>query len=141
MILGRVTPCDSEIKAKIGMAKAKFGKMSNIYLSLHVHLKRRLVKSYIRQGMLYACESLTISATMQKRLEAAKMWFIRKMMRVPWTARRINVEVIQMARTATTLMTQAKTDRLSRSRFEKKKPWKRLLPRHEEDSGSSSWTV
>ena len=90
------------------MAKANFGKMRNILtdLSLNVQLKGRLVRNYyIWSGMLYGCECWTISAIMQKRLEAAEMWFLRRMMRVPWTARRTNAQVLQMARTARTLMT------------------------------------
>ena len=89
------------------MAKANFGKMRNILtdLSLNVQLKGRLVKSYIWSGMLYGCESWTISATMQKRLEAAEMWFLRRMMRVSWTARRTNAQVLEMARSERALMT------------------------------------
>ena len=99
--------CDSEIRTRIGMAKSNFGKMRNILtdLSVNVQLKGRLVRSYIWSGMLYGCESWTISATMQKRLEAAEVWFLRRMMRVPWTARRTNQHVLHMARTKRSLMT------------------------------------
>ena len=42
---------------------------------------------------------------MQKRLEAAEVWFLRRMIRVPWIARRTNLQVMQMARTERSLMT------------------------------------
>ena len=69
------------------MAKANFGKMIEVLtnLSQNVRLRERLVRSYIWSGMLYSCESWTISVVMKKRLEAAEMWLLRRMMRVPWT--------------------------------------------------------
>ena len=87
--------CDAEIKFRIGMAKANFGQMRGIL---------RILKSYIWSVMLYGCETWTVSRRMEKRLEAAEMWFIRRMMRVPWVERRTNQEVLQMAGTTRELM-------------------------------------
>ena len=42
---------------------------------------------------------------MKKKLEAAEMWFLRRMWRVPWTARRTNQEVLEMANTSRSLLT------------------------------------
>ena len=41
---------------------------------------------------------------MGKKLEAVERWFLRRMLRVPWTARRTNQEVLQMAGTSRQLM-------------------------------------
>ena len=81
--------CASEIRAMVEMEKANFGMMRNILtnLRLSVKLKQRLVKSYILSGMLNGCENWTTSATNQKILEATDMWFLMRMMRVPWTVR------------------------------------------------------
>ena len=89
------------------MAKTNYGKMRDVMtnLSLNVRLRERLVRSYTWSGMLYGCESWTISAVMKRRLEAAEMWLLRRMMRVPWTARRSNQQVLQMAGTSRSLMT------------------------------------
>ena len=99
--------CDEEIRARIAMGKANFGKMRNVLtnLGLNIQLRVRLVKSYIWAGMLYGCESWTISAQMRRRLEAAEMWLLRRMLRIPWTARRTNQQVLQMARTSRSLLT------------------------------------
>ena len=64
----------------------------------------RILKAYVWSVLLFGCESWTISKEMRKRLEAAEMWFLRRMLRIPWTARRTNVEVLQMARTKRELM-------------------------------------
>ena len=99
--------CETEIKARIGMAKANFGKMRDLLtnLSLNPRLRERMVRCYIWSGLLYGCESWTISAVMRRRLEATEMWLLRRMMRVPWTARRTNQHVLQMAGTSRRLMT------------------------------------
>ena len=55
----------------------------------------RLMKCYVWSGLLYGCETWTISKGMRKRLEAAEMWFYRRMMRIPWTARITNEEVLE----------------------------------------------
>jgi hypothetical protein len=55
--------------------------------------------------MLYGCESWTIGKEGMKSLEAAEMWFIKRMMRVPWTARKTNEEVLQMAGVGRELLT------------------------------------
>ena len=99
--------CDGEIRARIAMGKANFGKMRNVMtnLGLNIQLRLRLLKSYIWAGILYGCESWTINAQMRGKLEAAEMWLLRRMLRIPWTARRTNQQVLQMARTSRSLMT------------------------------------
>ena len=51
------------------------------------------------------CESSTISKEMRKSLEATKIWFLWGMLRIPWTARRTNKEVLQMSGTKRELLT------------------------------------
>ena len=72
----------------------------------------RKLRCYIWSGLLYGCESWNISSVMQKRLEATEMWFIRRMMRVPWTSRRTNTEVMRMAGTSRKLVTTCRQRQL-----------------------------
>ncbi len=46
-------------------------------------------------NLLYASECWTISAHMRSKLEAAEMWFYRRMLRIPWTAHVTNEEVLR----------------------------------------------
>ena len=64
-----------------------------------------MLKSYVWSVLLFGCEAWTISKEMRKRLEAAELWFYRRMLRIPWTARRTNQEVLQMAGVTRELMT------------------------------------
>ena len=99
--------CDADIKSRIAMAKGNFGKMRRIItnLSLGMNIRLRLLKCYVWSTLLYGCEDWNISGVMRRRLEAAEMWFIRMMLRIPWTARRTNEEVLGMAGTERVLMT------------------------------------
>ena len=80
--------------------------MSNVFLShnLRVTTKIRILKCYIWSTMLYASESWTISREMQRRLEAAEMWFLRRMWRIPWTERITNAEVLERSSTRRSLI-------------------------------------
>ena len=99
--------CDTEIMTRIAISKSNFGKMRNLLtnLGLSIELRVRVLKTYIWSVLLYGCESWTINATMRRKLEAAEMWMLRRMLRVPWTARMTNQEVMRRAGVTRLLMT------------------------------------
>ena len=55
--------------------------------------------TYVWSTLLYGCESWTINKAAQKKLEAMEMWMWRRMLRIAWTQRKTNVEVLSMAGT------------------------------------------
>ena len=72
--------------------------------NLSTGIRIRILKTYIWSVILYVCETWSGNREMMKKLEAAEMWFIRRLMRVPWVARRTNQEVLLMAGTNRELM-------------------------------------
>ena len=68
-------------------------------------LKMRTLKTYIWSVLLYGCECWTISNNIEKKLDATEMWFLRRLMRISWTDRKTNEEVLQLAETKRSLMT------------------------------------
>ena len=44
---------------------------------------------------LYGCECWTITSDIKKKIEAAEMWFIRRMLRISWTEKKPNVNVLR----------------------------------------------
>ena len=48
-------------------------------------VRLRVLKCYIWSTMLYGCETWTLSKGMVKNMEAAEHWFLRRMLRIPWT--------------------------------------------------------
>ena len=52
--------------------------------------KVRLVKAMVFPVVMYGCESQTVKKAERQRLDAFEMWCWRRLLRVPWTARRSN---------------------------------------------------
>ena len=98
--------CDTEIRRRIGIAKTAYNKMKGVLnsRSISITTRLRLLKCYVWSVLLYGCEGWTISQTMQARLEATEMWFLRRMMRIPWTKKVRNDTVLQRAGTTRELM-------------------------------------
>ncbi|GFO00325.1 endonuclease-reverse transcriptase [Plakobranchus ocellatus] len=46
---------------------------------------------------MYGCKAWTISKQIQNKLEATEMWFLRRMLRIPWTAKKTNERVLNEA--------------------------------------------
>ena len=57
--------------------------------------KWRVLKTYVWSILLYGCESWTITTETRKRLEAAEMWFFRRMLRISWTEKRTNESILE----------------------------------------------
>ena len=68
-----------------------------------MNIRLRLLKCYVWSTLLYGC--VNISGVMRRRQEAVDMWFIRRMLRMPWTARRANEEILEMASKERSMMT------------------------------------
>ena len=81
MFLGRkvMTNLDSILKSR------------DITLSTKVHL----VKAMVFPVVMYGCESWTIKKAECRRIDAFELWCWRRLLRVPWTARRSNQSVLK----------------------------------------------
>ena len=54
-----------------------------------------LVKPMVYPVVMYGCESWTIKKTEHGRIDAFALWFWRRLLRVPWTARRTNQSILK----------------------------------------------
>ena len=54
------------------------------------------VKAMVSPVVMYGCESWTIKKAEQKRIDAFELWCWRRLLRVPWTARRSNQSILQV---------------------------------------------
>ena len=66
-------------------------KSRDITLSTKVHL----VKAMVFPVVMYGCESWTIKKAEHRRIDAFELWFWRRLLRVPWTARRSNHSILK----------------------------------------------
>ena len=66
-------------------------KSRDITLPTKVHL----VKAMVFPGVMYGCESWTIKKAKHQRTDAFELWCWRRLLRVPWTARRSNQSIVK----------------------------------------------
>lgn len=99
---------EKEIKRRIAIAKTSFWNMKNILTNrkLSIPTRKRAIKCYVWSTLLYGGETWTISRSMEKRLEAMEMWLWRRMLKVSWTERKTNVEILRMAGEQRRLMSE-----------------------------------
>ena len=57
--------------------------------------KVRLVKTMVFPVVMYACESWTVKKAEHQRIDAFELWCWRRLLRVPWTARRSNQSILK----------------------------------------------
>ena len=57
--------------------------------------KVRLVKAMVFPVVMYGCESWTIKKAECRRIDAFELWYMRRLSRVPWTARRSNQSILK----------------------------------------------
>ena len=58
-------------------------------------IKVCLVKVMVSPMVMYGCESWTIKNTEHGRIDAFELWYWRRLLRVPWTARRSNQSILK----------------------------------------------
>ena len=69
-------------------------KSRDITLSTKVHL----VKAMVFPVVMYGCESWTMKKAEHRRIDAFELWYWRRLLRVPWTARRSNQSILKEIR-------------------------------------------
>ena len=89
--------CSHEIKRCLFLERKVMTNLDSILKSRDITLatKVRLVKAMIFPLVMYGCESWTIKKAELRRIDAFELWCWRKLLRVPWTARRSNQSILK----------------------------------------------
>ena len=84
--------CSHEIKRCFLLGRKAVTNLDSILKSRDITLPTKilLVKALIFQAVMYGCESWTIKKAESQRTDAFELWCWRRLLRVPWTARRSN---------------------------------------------------
>ena len=79
-----------EIKRRLLLGRKVMTNLDSIFKSRDITLltKVRLVKAVAFPVVMYGCESWTVKKAECRRIDAFELWCCRKLLRVPWTARR-----------------------------------------------------
>lgn len=88
---------DKEVKCRIEQARQTFLNFKNILTcsDFDIKLRIRFVKCYVWSVLLYGVEGWTIKINDINRLEAFEMWLYRRILKIPWTAKTTNEEVLR----------------------------------------------
>ena len=89
--------CSHEIKRRLLLGRKVMTNLDSIFKSRDITLstKVRLVKAMVFPVVTYECESWTIKKAEHRRIDAFELWHWRRLLRVPWTARRSNQSILK----------------------------------------------
>ena len=89
--------CIHEIKRRLLLGRKAMTNLDSILKSRDVTLpaKVHLVKAMVFPVVMYGCESWTVKKAERSRIDAFKLWCWRRLLRVPWTARRSNQSILK----------------------------------------------
>ena len=88
--------CSHEIKRHLLLGRKVMTNLDSILKSRDITLSKvRLVKAMVFPAVMYGCESWTIKKAELRRIDAFERWYWRRLLRVPWTARRSNQSILK----------------------------------------------
>ena len=89
--------CSHEIKRHLPFGGKAMTNLDSILKSRDITLptKVHLVKAMVFPVVIYGCESWTIKKAERRRIDAFEVWCWRRLLRVPWTARRSNQSILK----------------------------------------------
>ena len=89
--------CSHEIKRHLLLGRKVMTNLDSIFKSRFITLptKVRLVKAMVFPVVMYGCESWTVKKAERRRIDAFELWCWRRLLIVPWTARRSNQFILK----------------------------------------------
>ena len=89
--------CSHEIKRRLLLGRKVMTNLDSILKSRDITLstKVHLVKAMVFPVVMYRCESWTIKKAEHRRIDDFELWCWRRLLRVPWTARRSNQSILK----------------------------------------------
>ena len=89
--------CSHEIKRRLLLGRKVMSNLDSIFKSRDITLpsKVHLVKAMVFPVVMYGFESWTVKKAEHQRIDAFELWCWRRLLRVPWTARRSNQSILK----------------------------------------------
>ena len=89
--------CSHEIKRRLLLGRKVMTNIDSILKSRDITLstKVHLVKAIVFPVVMYECESWTVKKAEHQKIDAFEPWYWRRLLRVPWTARRYNQSILK----------------------------------------------
>ena len=89
--------CSHEIKRRLLLGRKVMTNLDSILKSIDITLltKVHLLKAMVFPVVTYGCDSWTVKKAERRRIDAFELWCWRRLLRVPWTARRSNQSILK----------------------------------------------
>ena len=89
--------CSHEIKRQLLLGRKAMTNLDSVLKSRHIILPTNvhIVKAMVFPVVTYGCESWTVRKAEHQRIDSFKLWCWRRLLRVPWTARRSNQSILK----------------------------------------------
>ena len=89
--------CSYEIKRHLLLGRKVMTNLDSVLKSRDITLPTKvcLVKAMVFPVVVYGCESWTVKKAERRRIDAFELWCWRRLLRVPWTARRSNQSILK----------------------------------------------
>ena len=89
--------CSHEIKRHLLFGRKVMSNLESIFKSRDITLptKVHLIKAMVFPVVMYGCERWTVKKAERRRIDAFELWCWRRLLRVPWTARRSNLSILK----------------------------------------------
>ena len=89
--------CSHEIKRCLLLGRKVMANLDSILKSRDITLPTEvcLVKAMVFPVVMYGCESWTVKKAECQKIDALELWYWRRLLRVPWTARRSNQSILK----------------------------------------------
>ena len=89
--------CNHKVKRRLVLGRKVMTNLDSIFKSRDITLSTKvcLVKAMVFPVVKYGCESWTIKKAECRRIDAFELWYWKRLLRVPWTARRSNQYILK----------------------------------------------
>ena len=89
--------CSHEIRRRLLLGRKAMTNLHSVLKSRDITLPTKVhkVKAMVFPVVTYSCESWTVKQAEHQRVDAFKLWYWRRLLRMPWTARRSNQSVLR----------------------------------------------
>ena len=89
--------CSHEIKRRLLLGRKAMTNLDSLLKSRDITLSTKvcLVKAMVLPVVMYGCESWTIKKAESRRIDDFELWCWRRLLTVPWTARRSNLSILK----------------------------------------------
>ena len=97
IIISEDGDCCHEIKRHLLLRRKAMTNLNSILKSRDISwsTKIHLVEAMVSPVVMYGCESWTIKKAECRRIDSFKLWYWRRLLRVPWTAKRSNQSILK----------------------------------------------